>query len=103
MLKDAHERGENIVDPEDVITVLTGRSLQSMTRNDSIPEPSISLASDILKRATDVVYSEVDAGGIELIRRLLRWKRTIGNQPKYLLKIFPVRTICSKCTAHNTG
>ena len=66
MLKDAHERGENIVDPEDVITVLTGRSLQSATRNDSIPEPSISLASDILKRATDVVFSEVDAGGIEL-------------------------------------
>ena len=66
MLKDAHERGENILDPEDVITVLTGRSLQSATRNDSIPEPSISLASDILKRATDVVFSEVDAGGIEL-------------------------------------
>ena len=66
MLKDAHERGESIVDPEDVITVLTGRSLQSDTRIDSIAEPSISLASDILKRATDVVYSEVDAGGIEL-------------------------------------
>ncbi|MGB0787013.1 MAG: DnaA ATPase domain-containing protein [Candidatus Poseidoniaceae archaeon] len=66
MLKDAHERGENIVEPEDVITVLAGRSLQSITGNDSIPEPSISLASDILKRATDVVYSEVDAGGIEL-------------------------------------
>ena len=66
MLKDAHERGENIVEPEDVITILTGRTLQSTTRNDSIPEPSISLASDILKRATDVVYSEVDAAGIEL-------------------------------------
>ena len=66
MLKDAHERGESIVDPEDVITVLAGRSLQSDTRTDSIAEPSISLASDILKRATDVVYSEVDAGGIEL-------------------------------------
>lgn len=66
VLKDAHERGESIVDPEDIITVLTGRSLQSMTRNSAIPEPSISLASDILKRATDVVYSEVDAGGIEL-------------------------------------
>tara|TARA_Y100000589_G_scaffold56533_1_gene46766 strand:- start:6004 stop:7830 length:1827 start_codon:yes stop_codon:yes gene_type:complete len=66
MLKDAHERGENIVDPEDVITLLTGRSLQPAMRNDSNLEPSISLASDILKRATDVVYSEVDAGGIEL-------------------------------------
>ena len=66
MLKDAHERGENIVDPEDVITILTGRTLQSTTRDDSIPEPSISLASDILRRATDVVYSEVDAAGIEL-------------------------------------
>ena len=66
MLKDAHERGENIVDPEDVIAVLTGRSLQSTTINDSNPGPSISLASDILKRATDVVYTEVDAGGIEL-------------------------------------
>ena len=66
MLKDAHERGENIVDPEDVTTVLSGRSLQSVTRNAAIPEPSISLASDILKRATDVVYTEVDAGGIEL-------------------------------------
>ena len=66
MLKDAHERGENIVDPEDVTTVLSGRTLQSVTRNAAIPEPSISLASDILKRATDVVYTEVDAGGIEL-------------------------------------
>ena len=50
---------------QDIVTVLTGRSLQSMTRNSAIPEPSISLASDILKRATNVVYSEVDAGGIE--------------------------------------
>lgn len=66
MLKDAHERGENIVDPEDVIAVLTGRSLHPTMSNDSTPGPSISLASDILKRATDVVYSEVDAGGIEL-------------------------------------
>ncbi len=66
MLKDAHERGENIVDSEDVVAVLSGHSLHSMTKNDSNPGPSISLASDILKRATDVVYSEVDAGGIEL-------------------------------------
>lgn len=66
MLKDAHERGENIVNPEDVVAVLTGRPLHSTTFDDSNPGPSISLASDILKRATDVVYSEVDAGGIEL-------------------------------------
>jgi len=66
MLKDAHERGENIVDLEDVIAVLTGRSVHPTMSNDSTHGPSISLASDILKRATDVVYSEVDAGGIEL-------------------------------------
>ena len=66
MLKDAHERGENIIAPEDITTILSGQSLQSIASTDSIPGPSISLATDILKRATDVVYSEVDAGGIEL-------------------------------------
>ena len=66
MLKDAHERGENIVEPEDITAILSGQSLHSVVNTNSVPEPSISLATDILKRATDVVYSEVDAGGIEL-------------------------------------
>ena len=66
MLKDAYERGENILDPEDVVSILKGQSAQQSTDEEAKKEPSISLATDILKRATDVVYSEVDVGGIEL-------------------------------------
>ena len=66
MLKDAYERGEKILDPEDVLTILKGQSTRQLTSQEVNHEPSISLASDILKRATDVVYSEVDVGGIEL-------------------------------------
>lgn len=66
MLKDAYERGENILDPEDVVSILKGQSPQQSTDEEAKKEPSISFATDILKRATDVVYSEVDVGGIEL-------------------------------------
>ena len=65
-LKDAHERGQEILDPEDIPVVLNGKSSNTFEVEDADGDSSISLASDILKRATDVVYSDVDAGGIEL-------------------------------------
>lgn len=65
-LKDAHERGEDIMNPEDVTAILSGQSIQRKMMVESTSGPSISLATDILKRASDVVYSEVDVGGIEL-------------------------------------
>ena len=97
VLKDAHERGENrrsrgyhyssngtfvaIHDEEfcnsRTIHLLSLRHSQTSNRRCSTP------------RSMQV--------GSNFIRRLLRWKKTIGNRPKYLLKIFQVRTICSKC------
>ena len=65
-LKDAHEQGQEILDPEDILVVLNGKSSNTFEVEDAEGNSSISLASDILKRATDVVYSDVDAGGIEL-------------------------------------
>ena len=65
-LKDAHGRGQEILDPEDILVVLNGESSNSFEMEDAEANSSISLASDILKRATDVVYSDVDVGGIEL-------------------------------------
>jgi chromosomal replication initiation ATPase DnaA len=65
-LKDAHGRGQEILNPEDVAAVLNGQSIEASAMKEVNANSSISLASDILKRATDVVYSEVDVGGIEL-------------------------------------
>ena len=65
-LKDAKERGNDIFNPEDVVAELTGTSAQVEHRNDILQNSEISLASDIVKRATDVVYSDLDVGGIEL-------------------------------------
>ena len=65
-LKDAHGRGQEILNPEDVVAVLNGQSIEASVMKEANANSSISLASDILKRATDVVYSEVDVGGIEL-------------------------------------
>jgi len=65
-LNDAKERGQEILDPEDVRATLTGESVQTSTMKEPAATSSITLASDILKRATDVVYTGVDSGGIEL-------------------------------------
>lgn len=65
-LNDAKERGQEILNPEDVRTTLTGESVESSTMEEPATTSSITLASDILKRATDVVYTGVDSGGIEL-------------------------------------
>ena len=65
-LNDAKERGQEILNPEDVRATLTGKSVESSTMEEPAATSSITLASDILKRATDVVYTGVDSGGIEL-------------------------------------
>ena len=65
-LKDAYGRGQEILNPEDVIAVLNDQSVEASAMEETSADSPIALASDILKRATDVVYSEVDVGGIEL-------------------------------------
>ena len=65
-LKDAYGRGNQILNPEDVVAILSGKSIEQTNETMEPTHSPISLASDILKRATDVVYSEVDIGGIEL-------------------------------------
>ena len=54
------------MNPEDVVAILSGKSIEQTNETMEPTHFPISLASDILKRATDVVYSEVDIGGIEL-------------------------------------
>ena len=81
-LKDAHERGQEILNPEDVVSILKGQLIEPSDEQEAEPVSSISLASDILKRATDVVYSDVDVGGIELHTRAFEeddddWEPTI--------------------------
>ena len=66
VLKDAHELGQHIVEPEDIVAIFNGQNVEASSIEGANTNSPISLASDILKRATDVVYSEVDVGGIEL-------------------------------------
>ena len=65
-LNDAKDRGQEFLNPEDVQAILSGHALESSAMEEETPTSSITLASDILKRATDVVYTGVDTGGIEL-------------------------------------
>ena len=65
-LKDARDLGQTVVEPEDIGIILSGRQSQASETMEMPTKTAISLASDIFKRATDVVYSEVDVGGIEL-------------------------------------
>ena len=81
-LEDARDSGRKLLNPEDVTLLLQGQiSDHSEPREDS-PNSSITLASDIFKRASDVVYSDVDVGGIELHTTALEeqeddWEPTI--------------------------
>ena len=65
-LNDAKDRGQEFLDPEDVQAILSGHTMKPTTVEEETPTSSITLASDILKRATDVVYTGIDTGGIEL-------------------------------------
>lgn len=81
-LEDARDSGRKLLDPEDVTRLLRGQISDSSESIDSKPNSSITLASDIFKRASDVVYSDVDVGGIELHSTALEeqeddWEPTI--------------------------
>ena len=65
-LNDAKDRGQEFLNPEDVQAILSGHTMESTAIEEETPTSSITLASDILKRATDVVYTGIDTGGIEL-------------------------------------
>ena len=81
-LKDAHDSGRKLLDPEDVTLLLQGQTSDLPEPKESRPNSSITLASDIFQRASDVVYSDVDVGGIELHTTALEeqeddWEPTI--------------------------
>jgi chromosomal replication initiation ATPase DnaA len=65
MLVNASKRGDIAHQPEDVLRILANRPKQE----ENIPNhsgSSITLASDIVRTATDVIYSDKEIGGIEL-------------------------------------
>ena len=65
-LEDARDEGKNLIEPEDISRVLNHELAEPSETRSSEIKSSITLASDIFKRATDVIYSDVDVGGIEL-------------------------------------
>ncbi|MGB1955542.1 MAG: DnaA ATPase domain-containing protein, partial [Candidatus Poseidoniaceae archaeon] len=65
ILANANEKGDVVYQPEDVLRILANKPKQeehSFERSGT----NITLATDIVRTATDVIYSDKDVGGIEL-------------------------------------
>lgn len=65
MLVNASKRGDIAHQPEDVLRILANRPKQEEHISNQSGS-SITLASDIVRTATDVIYSDKEIGGIEL-------------------------------------
>ena len=65
MLVNANQKGDVAHQPEDVLRILANKPKQEQQVHEQSGS-SITLASDIVRTATDVIYSDKDIGGIEL-------------------------------------
>ncbi len=65
MLVNANHKGDVAHQPEDVLRILANKPKQEQQVHEQSGS-SITLASDIVRTATDVIYSDKDIGGIEL-------------------------------------
>lgn len=65
MLVNANQKGDVAHQPEDVLRILANKPKQQEQVHEQSGS-SITLASDIVRTATDVIYSDKDIGGIEL-------------------------------------
>ena len=65
MLVNANQKGDIAHQPEDVLRILANKPKQEEHVHEQSGS-SITLASDIVRTATDVIYSDKDIGGIEL-------------------------------------
>ncbi|MBT3652907.1 MAG: ATP-binding protein [Euryarchaeota archaeon] len=65
MLVNANQKGDVAHRPEDVLRILANKPKQEEYVHEK-RGTSITLASDIVRTATDVIYSDKDIGGIEL-------------------------------------
>jgi chromosomal replication initiation ATPase DnaA len=65
MLVNANQKGDVAHQPEDVLRILANKPKQEEHVHEK-SGTSITLASDIVRTATDVIYSDKDIGGIEL-------------------------------------
>ena len=65
MLVNANQKGDVAHRPEDVLRILANKPKQEEHVHEK-RGTSITLASDIVRTATDVIYSDKDIGGIEL-------------------------------------
>ena len=65
MLVNANQKGDVAHQPEDVLRILANKPKQEEHVHEK-RGTSITLASDIVRSATDVIYSDKDIGGIEL-------------------------------------
>lgn len=65
MLVNANQKGDVAHQPEDVLRILANKPKQEEKVHEQSGS-SITLASDIVRTATDVIYSDKDIGGIEL-------------------------------------
>ena len=65
MLVNANQKGDVAHQPEDVLRILANKPKQEEQVYEQSGS-SITLASDIVRTATDVIYSDKDIGGIEL-------------------------------------
>ena len=65
MLVNANQKGDVAHQPEDVLRILANKPKQEEHVHEK-RGTSITLASDIVRTATDVIYSDKDIGGIEL-------------------------------------
>ena len=65
MLANANQKGDVAHQPEDVLRILANKPKQEEQIHEQSGS-SITLASDIVRTATDVIYSDKDIGGIEL-------------------------------------
>ena len=65
MLVNANQKGDVAHQPEDVLRILANKPKQEEQVHEQSGS-SITLASDIVRTATDVIYSDKDIGGMEL-------------------------------------
>ena len=65
MLVNANQKGDIAHQPEDVLRILASKPKQEEHIHEQTGS-SITLASDIVRTATDVIYSDKEIGGIEL-------------------------------------
>ena len=80
-LKDAHGRGQEILDPEDILVVLNGESSNSFEMEDAEANSSISLASDILKRATELYTPMLMSEASNFMQQPSKRRKMIGSPP----------------------